>query len=173
MPKIRISAIAAIGETSRVLGDSVRNDLVFKLKADLAHFKKMTMGRPVIMGRKTWDSIDPKFRPLKGRANIVVTRNPGWKADGVIVANSVAEAIREAQELEIDEIFIIGGGEIYKQALPFTDRLYLTLVKSDAQGDVLFPEYENEFTKVVEPAKDDEQKGEENGIRYEFVTLER
>jgi len=142
MKKACISIIAAIGEETRALGKN--NQLLWRISPDLKRFKALTLGHPVIMGRKTFESIG---RPLLGRLNIVITRNEEFKAPGVILVHSLGEALEKAQKSE--KIFIIGGGELYKEALPLADKLYLTLVKSGADGDVFFPEYRNIFTKEI------------------------
>lgn len=161
----RISLIAAIGH-DRVIGTGT--DLPWRLPGDLAHFKEITKGHPVIMGRKTWDSLPEKFRPLPGRANFVVTRSGWYEAAGAQTAFSFPEALSHAKEAEgSDEIFIIGGGELYRAALPFASRLYLTLVDDPASGTVTFPDYPdfaNELSRETH---------EENGISYDWVVLER
>lgn len=162
----RISAIAAIGATTRALGKG--GDLLFKIPEDLAYFRSVTKGRPVIMGRKTWESLPDTSRPLPGRANIVITRQKDFEAIGAAVVPSVEEALAIARASEgADEIFVIGGGEIYREAMPHTSRLYLTLVDDDTLGDVEFPPYE-EFTVVV-----DKRAGEHKSPPITFLTLER
>lgn len=104
------------------------------------------MGHPVIMGRKTWESLPEKFRPLPGRTNIVVTRQADYKAEGAIVVNGLSDAFFAAEKaIGADETFIIGGGQIYAEALPYATRLYLTIVDDTAEADVFFPEYKQEF----------------------------
>ena len=162
----RISIIAAIGKDTRVLGKD--NDLVFKIPADLARFRTLTKGHPVVMGRKTWESLPDAARPLPGRANFVVTRQNAFDAPGALVCTSVEDAFEAAKKAEgADEVFVVGGGEIYTLALPFADRLYLTLVDSPAEGDVLFPDY-SAFTRVVEC-----EEHPEYDPPYEYVTLEK
>ncbi|KND46843.1 MAG: dihydrofolate reductase [Parcubacteria bacterium C7867-004] len=162
----RLSFIAAIGERSRVLGKD--GGLVWDLPGDLARFRSITKGHPVIMGRKTWESIPLKHRPMPARANIVVTRDAAYDAPGGIVCTSLPEAIERAKsEAGAEEIFIIGGTRLFEEAMPIADRLYLTLVDDDAEGDVFFPPYPD-FTKMIF-----EEAHEENGIRYRFVDLER
>lgn len=120
--------------------------LLWQLPGDLPRFKKLTMGHPIIMGRKTYESIG---KALPGRTNIVVTHNPNFVALGALGAKSLEQAFEIAKSSPgSEEAFVIGGGEIYKQALPFTNRLYLTLVESDEPGDTFFPEYESEFEVV-------------------------
>ena len=134
----------------------------------MARFKSLTMDHPVIMGRKTWESIPQKFRPLPGRSNIVVTRQSNYIALGAVCVDSLSRAIVEAAKAPgADEIFVIGGGELYSQALPLASRLYLTVIEDDLEGDVFFPEYP-EFTEVleVEPCKD-------NYPPFTFTTVSR
>mgnify|MGYP002622516283 CR=1 FL=1 len=160
-----ISIIAAIGERTRALGKD--NDLLFKISEDLKRFKALTTGHPIIMGRKTWESL-PRH-PLPGRINIVVTKQEGYEAEGALVVSSVEEALSKAKESPgNEEVFVIGGGEIYNAALPQTSRLYLTLIDYDSEGDVYFPPY-NEFSKTIEES----EPKEENGLSYTYVTLER
>lgn len=162
----RINAIAAIGARSRVLGKD--GDLVYKIPEDLKRFRELTTGHPVIMGRKTWESLPDSVRPLPGRANFVITRQKEYEALGAAVCPSVEDALEKAKgAVGSEEIFIIGGGEIYAEALPKTHRLYLTLIEDDAEGDTLFPEY-HEFTNVIST---EDHKDEE--LPYTYITLER
>ncbi|MEK7080068.1 MAG: dihydrofolate reductase [Patescibacteria group bacterium] len=161
-----ISLIAVMGARTRAIGKD--NDLLWRLPEELARFKRITLGHPVIMGRKTWESIPEKFRPLPGRTNVVVTRDTSYEAVGAEVAHSLEEALTQAKtQSGSEEIFIIGGAQLYAEALPIADRLYLTLVDDDKEGEAFFPDY-GAFMKIVE-----ETPGEENGIRYTFLTLER
>ncbi len=168
--KPRVSIIAAIGK-NRVLGKN--NQLLWHIPEDLKRFKTLTLGHPVIMGRKTFESIiEALGKPLLGRTNIVVTRSikdrPLWSGSEVQVVHSIEEALARAAELNHEEIFIIGGGQIYAQALPYADRLYLTLIDDEKGGDSYFPEYEKIFTKQIS-----EESGEHNGLKYRFVTLKK
>ena len=142
MNKPIISIIAAIGE-NRELGRD--NKLLWRIPEDLKRFRVLTEGHPIIMGRKTFESIG---RPLPKRTNIIITRQADYKAEGCIVVGSVEAAIAKAKEFDEQEIFIIGGGEIYKQALPMVDKLYLTVVKGSFHADVFFPDY-SEFAKII------------------------
>ncbi|MAG28596.1 dihydrofolate reductase [bacterium] len=137
-----ISAIAAVGK-NRELGKSGK--IPWYIPGELKHFKEITMGHPVIMGRKTHESIG---RALPGRTNIVITRNPDYKAEGCVVVSLIEDAITEAKKHEKEEVFIIGGGEIYKLAWPYIDRLYLTIINKSFEADTFFPEY-SEFDKVI------------------------
>jgi dihydrofolate reductase len=157
---VRICLVAAMSE-NHVIG--VNNALPWKIPEDMKHFVSLTMGRPVIMGRKTFESIK---KPLPGRTNIVISRN--FKAAGVTVVRSLPEAVAEAKKIagrdRQKEIMIIGGGQIYEQALPFADRLYLTIVHKKIEGDTYFPKY---IKKDWRETARDERDG------YSFVTLER
>lgn len=162
----QISIIVAHSQ-NMVIGKG--NDLIWEIPDDHIRFKKITMGHPVIMGRKTWESIPLKFRPLPGRTNFVITRDDSYSAPGAIVATSISDAVVQAQSAPgNEEIFIVGGGEIYKQALPLTNRLYVTLVDKEADGDVFFPEYSNLFTKKIS-----EEHKEFEGLKYSYLILEK
>ncbi|HEY0010952.1 MAG TPA: dihydrofolate reductase [Candidatus Paceibacterota bacterium] len=162
----RISAVAAIGTRTRALGKE--GALIWSFPEDVRRFKALTLGHPVVMGRKTWESIPNKYRPLPGRTNIVVTRSADFSAEGAVVVHSLEEALSAAKGAPgSEEICIIGGGEIYRLALPFTDRLYLTLVDDDMEGDAYFPEYP-EFTNVIE-----DERHPEDIPPYAFITLDR
>lgn len=162
MKKARVSAIAAITAKDRGLGKD--NRLLWKIPEDMAHFKKTTLGHPVITGRKNFESMG---RALPGRMNIIVTRDRTYRKENCVVVNSIEGAIEKARMLDNEEVFIIGGGEIYKAALPYTDRLYLTVIEGEREADVFFPDYA-EFTKKIS-----EEKHEHDNIPYAFVTLER
>ena len=130
-----ISLIAALA-ANRAIGKD--NELLWQLPEDMRHFRETTRGKPVIMGRKTWESLPEAFRPLPGRHNIVVSRDPDYQAAGATLTGSLADALRQAADVE--EVFVIGGGELYSQALPLASRLYLTEIEQDFDGDVFFPE---------------------------------
>lgn len=139
---MRLSIIVAMSR-NRVIGRD--GGLPWKLSADLQRFKKLTMGHPIIMGRKTFDSIG---RILPGRTSIVISRQPSYHLDGALTARSLQEAIQAAGNA--DEVFVIGGGEVYSQALPLADRLYVTAVQTDSQGDTFFPELDGTQWRLVE-----------------------
>ncbi|HVM73459.1 MAG TPA: dihydrofolate reductase [Candidatus Paceibacterota bacterium] len=170
MNKPRISIVVAIGNGrlhNRVLGKG--NELIWHIPDDLKRFRDLTRGHPVVMGRKTFESIVAmRGSGLPNRPNIVVTRDPNWEFKDAIVAHSLEEGIAKAKELDQEEIFIGGGGEIYTQALPLVDKLYLTLIDDEKEGDSFFPAYEDEFTK-----KTFEEAREWNGLKYRWVDLER
>lgn len=160
-PIVMVAAIAS----NRVIGSA--GDLPWRLPADLRRFKAVTLGKPMIMGRKTFDSIG---RPLPGRRTIVVTRNPYWSADGVETAPSLAAALALAAAGSPDEIVIAGGGEIYTQALPLADRLRLTWVDASPEGDALFPEVDT--TAWRETARE-QHAADEGRPAFVFVDYER
>ena len=175
MKKPIVSAIAAIGVNNRALGKD--NKLLWSIPEDLKRFREITRGHPVIMGRKTCESIlkYTSGKPLPDRPNIVVTRNPQGETlgvKGIIVTHTVEEALEKAKDLDQEEVFIIGGGEIYTAALPYTDKLYLTLIEDknplDETPDTFFPPFEDQF-----PNKTFEKECEWDGIKYRWVNLER
>lgn len=146
-------------------GIGKNNQLMWHIPGELPRFKSITTGHPVIMGRKTFESIG---RPLPNRTNTVVTQNPNFRAGNCKIAGSIDEAIEMAKrEPGSDEIFIIGGGQIYQQAISKADRLYLTLVEGDFGADTFFPDYST-FTKVIS-----EEPHSEGGYKYKFLTLEK
>ena len=154
-----IAAIARNGAIGR------GNELLWRLPEDLKHFKRTTLGHPVVMGRKTWESIG---RPLPGRRNIVVTRDPQWQASGAERAGSLDEALALARDEA--KLFVIGGAQIYAQALPIADELVLTEIDAEAaEADIFFPAWDRAaFTR--EPG--DEHRSEQ-GFTYRFVTYQR
>lgn len=155
-----LSIICAMGK-NRAIGRN--NKLLWDIPDDLKHFKKITSGHAVIMGRKTFASLP---HSLPGRANIVITNDPGFKAEGCVVCYSIEEALAEAKKIEKNEIFIIGGGAIYKQTINMADKLYLTIVDDEpADADAFFPDY-SEFKKILK-----EEHRETNGLKYKFVEL--
>ncbi len=141
------------------------NALPWRLSSDLKRFRCITMGHPIIMGRKTYESIG---RPLDGRKNIVITRNPEFRPDGVTVAGSIDEALGLAND---DEIMIIGGADIYAQTLSRADRIHLTLIHENFDGDAYFPEIDSKEWKEAE--REDIEPGVDAAFGYSFVTLER
>jgi len=162
MNKPKISLIAACSE-NRVIGKEGK--IPWHIADDFRRFKERTLGHVIIMGRKTYESIG---RPLPGRTNIVITRDSGREILGCLVVSSFAEAFEKAGELENEEVFVIGGGQIYTEALPLADRLYLTLVHAIMDGDAFFPEYADMFGKVITS-----EDFEEAGQYLTYLTLER
>ena len=159
----KISIIVAMAK-NRVIG--IDNQLPWHLSADLKRFKALTLGNPIIMGRKTHESIG---KPLPGRQNIIVTRNQDYKTEGCDIAHDLAAAIDMAEPDK--EIFIIGGAQIYQQALSSVNYLYLTLVDIECQGDAHFPEWEHK--EWQERAREDHPADDRNDYAYSFVDLER
>ncbi len=160
-----LSLIAALGR-NRAIG--YQNQLPWRLPADLQHFKQLTMGHHMLMGRKTFDSIG---RPLPGRTSIIITRQPDYNVAGCLIAHSLAEAIALAKERGEQEAFVIGGAEIYAQALPLTDRMYLTWVEAEPEADAFFPVFdENEWETSAEAGFAADEK---NQYAMKFVTLKR
>jgi len=149
---------------NRVIG--IRNTLPWHLPADFRHFKKTTLGKPVLMGRKTYDSIG---KPLPGRMNIIVTQDKSFQAPGTVIVHSIEEALQAAGNTE--EIMVIGGASFYAQLLPRADRLYLTLVHHNFEGDAWFPAYNP--TEWREIGRIDHPADAENPYPYTFLTLER
>jgi len=159
----RIALIAAMTE-NRVIGRE--NRLPWRLSADLRRFKSLTMGKPVIMGRKTYESIG---KPLPGRSNIVVTRDRDYRAQGCRVVHSLEQALEAAAGH--DEVMVIGGAQLYRQTLDRAERMYLTLVKTELDGDTLFPQIEMRHWRELE--RESHRADEKNEYDYDFVTLER
>lgn len=163
-------AIIVAHSSNRVIG--IGNKLPWYLPEDLKYFKRITQGKPIIMGRKTFESIG---RPLPGRANIVITRDQQWQAEGVRVVHGLDEAIELAGDIAlidgVEEALVIGGAEIYAQALPRVDRLYLTEVHTELEGDAWFPELDRAHWQ--EMLREDFPAQEPNPYDYSFVVLDR
>ena len=159
MGKPTISIIVAMAK-DRVIGKD--NEMPWHLPADLQHFRKMTSGKPIIMGRKTYESIG---RPLPKRHNIIISRNSDYEVEGCDVVNSLDAALEVAGDVE--EIFIIGGGFLYDQTIDAADRLYLTFIDLEIDGDTFFPEYEHLNIKKI--ASEAHKKDGKNPYDYEFA----
>jgi dihydrofolate reductase len=140
----RIAYVVAMDD-NRLIGRD--NDLPWRLPDDMRWFREKTMGKPCVMGRKTYDSLPARFRPLPGRLNIVVTRQLDYDAPGAVVAHSVEEALRAAGGAK--EIIIVGGAELFRALMPVVDRLYLTQIHGEAEGDVFFPTYDPDAWREV------------------------
>lgn len=160
-----ISIIVAVSQNG-VIGKD--NQLIWRLPDDLKRFKNLTLGHPIIMGRKTFDSIG---KALPGRTSIVITRNPDFSAENVIVVHNLVDAIKKAQETGTDEAFVIGGGNIYKQALAVSEKLYLTKVHAEIEGDTYFevPDIQNWQEVERIPHESDER----HQFSFEFIDLTR
>ena len=162
---MRISIIAAIAEND-VIGRG--GQLPWHLAGDLRRFKRLTMGHTIVMGRKTWESIG---RPLAGRRIVVISRQPGYQADGVEVIAGLDEALQSAAAAGDDEVFIIGGAEIYRLAMPRADRLYLTRVHANVEGDARFPEFEPGQWRLEESER--HAADDRNDYSFTFELYER
>lgn len=165
-----VSAIVAVSENG-IIGR--KGDLPWRLPDDMKFFQRTTMGHHVITGRKNWDSIPLKYRPLKGRPNIVVTRNADFEAPGAVVVGSLSEALALARHEGETEAFIIGGGEIYMQALRerLVDRLYITRVHAHIDGDTSFPSItSNEWKEVW---REEHAADTQHAHAFTFLKLER
>ena len=136
------------------------------LPEDMVHFKRMTMGWPVIMGRKTWDSLPPRFRPLPGRSNVVVTRQAQWVAQGALVANSVLDALKLCEGSS--EVWVIGGAQIYAQTEPLAQRIEVTEIAQDFEGDAFAPKLGTHWTEAAREAH-----VSSNGLKFSFITYKK
>ncbi|TBR19100.1 MAG: dihydrofolate reductase [Chitinophagaceae bacterium] len=161
-----ISLIVA-ASTNNAIGKG--NKLLWSLPNDMRHFKNTTWAMPVVMGRKTFDSMGGK--PLSGRKNIIITRQKDWKAEGVISASDLESAIAVAEKIDAKELFVIGGGEIYLQTLPLANTIYLTRVHAEILGDVFFPELDINLWKQVK--NQFLSKDEKHAFDYSFQFWER
>lgn len=161
--------IAAVAENNAI---GINNKMPWYLPGDLRYFKAVTMGKPIIMGRKTFDSLR---KPLPGRTNIVITRDDDWHHEGVKVVHSLDEALALAEDIALingnDEVMVIGGAQIYKQALDKADRLYLTKVYQSFEGDAFFPDI-NE-SNWLETARQDMQSEDEEPLTFSYLVLDR
>lgn len=146
------------------------NTMPWYLPEDLIHFKKCTQGDPVIMGRKTWDSLPAKFRPLPERANIVITRCDTWHEEGAIVTTTLEDALNKAKELSPNHIWVMGGAQIYSAALPYASYAYVTEIKETYEGDVYAPELLPEEWEIIEAG---EVQKSASGLKYRFLTYQR
>lgn len=154
---------------NRTIG--IDNKLPWYLPNDLKYFKQVTMGKPIIMGRKTYESIG---KPLPGRTNIVISRNPDYQAEGIVVVSSLQQALDKAEDISFinghDEVMVIGGAEIYNQGLASADRLYITHVHADVEGDAFFPQVD--WNDWQEQAREDFPAEGPNPYDYSFVVYD-
>ncbi|RLA21048.1 MAG: type 3 dihydrofolate reductase [Gammaproteobacteria bacterium] len=160
---MRLSLIAAMAN-NRVIG--IENRLPWQLSADLQHFKKITMGKPILMGRKTYESIG---RPLPGRENIVLTRDKSFSAEGCTIYHSIDEALEATRTYE--EVMVIGGDSFYRQLISKADSLYLTFIELDIEGDAFFPEYS--LGEWEETERESFEASDETNFGYHFTVWER
>ena len=157
----KISLICAIAE-NRAIGKN--NQLLWHIPEDFKFFKAKTMGHVIVMGQKTFESIG---KPLPNRITIVLSNDPACNIEGVIMARTFEEVFQKAREIEKEEVFICGGGSVYAQTIGMANKLYLTVVEGDFDGDVFFPPYE-EFAKIVSKRKSDDEN-----FKYTFLELEK
>ncbi|MGE6488751.1 dihydrofolate reductase [Paenisporosarcina sp. NPDC076898] len=157
-----ISLIVA-HDINRVIGKD--NKMPWHIPNELAYFKEKTMGKAIVMGRNTFESIG---RPLPGRLNIVISRNTAYKADGVTVVHSIEDAIELARKHH-EEVMIIGGEQIFKEVLPYTDLMYVTLIQKEFEGDTFFPSYDREWSiaSASKPITTD------NGLKYQYLIYKK
>ena len=160
---MRLSIIAAMS-ANRVIGNN--NNLPWRLPADLKRFKSLTLGHHLIMGRKTFESIG---QPLPGRTTVVITHQTGFAPEGVLVAHSIDQALQMASG--DDEVFVAGGAQIYQQMLPRADRLYLTSIHEEFEGDTDFPEFEESDWQLI--SEEDHAADEKNPYSYSFLIYEK
>ena len=158
-----ISIIVAM-DTNRVIGKD--NQMPWHMPADLRHFKEMTMGKPIVMGRKTYDSIG---RPLPGRRNVIITRQQDLKIEGVEIVHSLPEALKLLTAEP--EIMIIGGGQVFNEALPLATRLYFTIIEHEFAGDTYFPAWEKSDWQLIE--QEAHPADEKNPYPYQFAVFQR
>jgi dihydrofolate reductase len=166
---VEICLIAAMSSVNRAIGKD--NQLLWQIPEDMKRFRQLTTGHPVIMGRKTWESLPEKFRPLPKRTNIVISSNPSYEAPGATVCPGLLGALGFLAVGGLGDktqVFVIGGGQLYAEALPRANRLYLTLIEDEPEADTFFPDYGNEFrvcsTSEIRTA---------GNLEYTFVDLER
>ncbi len=163
---LEIGIVVAMGKNREI---GMEGELLWYIPEDLKRFKELTLGHPIIMGRKTFESIIKILgKPLPGRTNIVITRNKEWKYEGILITHSFEEALEKAKEINPDKIFIGGGAQIYTLALPYVTNLYLTLIDDEKKSDSFFPPYEHIFTKKIF-----EELREHNGLKYTWLNLEK
>jgi dihydrofolate reductase len=161
---VTVALVAAVARGG-VIGR--RGAIPWHLPEDVARFKELTKGHAVVMGRRTWDSLPDRFRPLPDRRNVVVTRNADWHAEGAEHAGSLVEALALLDDDE--RVFVIGGAEIYAEALPFADEMFLTEIGEDVAGDTFFPEWDR--TAFVQASRD--ERVSDDGVHFAFVTYRR
>ncbi|WP_106917402.1 dihydrofolate reductase [Chryseobacterium aurantiacum] len=156
--------VVAMGEKNEI---GFENQLLWHLPKDLKHFKDLTSGHPIIMGRKTYESIG---KPLPNRTNIVVSRKKDWFEEGILIVGSLKEAMKFAKKID-EEVFVIGGGNIYEQTMEMVDKLEVTLVKADLKADTFFPKINEKIWKKTNEVC--HEKDEKNGYDFCFQTFEK
>lgn len=163
-----ISLIVAVSE-NMVIGKD--NKLAWHLPEDMNYFSNMTKGHSIIMGRKNWESIPKKYRPLPERKNIVVTRNNKFEDKGAIIVNSIEKAVEKARRFDEEEIFIIGGGEIYKLGFAYVDKLYITEIYANIDGNTYFPKWNKENWKEI--SRISHPKDEKHEFDFDYVIYKK
>lgn len=148
-------------DDNRIIGRGL--EIPWRIKADMENFKKITSGHPVVMGRKTWESLPPKFRPLPNRTNIVLSKDLNWRAEGALVRSSVVDVVMDHGS----DLFVIGGEKVYEAFLSHTKKLYVTRVYGKYEGDIFFPSYDRDF---VERSRS--ELFDENGVKFRFLEFE-
>ena len=156
-------SLIVVHDLNRVIGQD--NKMPWHIPNELAYFKEKTMGKAIVMGRSTFESIG---RPLPGRLNIVITRNTSYEAAGVTVVHSIEEAIETANQHH-EEVMIIGGEQIFKEVLPYADLLYITLIQHEYEGDTYFPSYEHDW-EIISTS---EKNTTDSGIQYTYMLFKR
>lgn len=165
-PRPLVALIAAVARHG-VIGRG--NTLPWHLPEDLKHFRETTQGHVVLMGRRTWESLPPRFRPLPGRRNLVLTQQPGWQAEGAEPVPSIEAALARLQGHA--RVFVIGGAAVYTAALPLADELWLTEIDAGFEGDVHFPAFDR--TLFAETSRQRQQAAPPNDFSFDFVTYRR
>ena len=156
-------SLIVVHDLNRVIGQD--NKMPWHIPNELAYFKEKTMGKAIVMGRSTFESIG---RPLPGRLNIVITRNNSYRAEGVTVVHSIEEAIKVANKHH-EDVMVIGGEQIFKEVLPYADLLYITLIEHKFKGDTFFPSYEQNW----EVMSTSEQHSTDSGLKYTYMLYKR
>ena len=161
---MKLSIVAAVARGGVIGRD---NAIPWRIPEDARRFRTLTMGHPVVMGRRTWDSLPDRYRPLPGRRNVVLSRNPDWHAEGAERAGSLDDALRQLDGAP--RVFVIGGATVYAAALPIADELLLTEIDTDVEGDTVFPPFDAaEFEETSR-----ERHVSETGVSFSFVTRVR
>ncbi len=163
-----ISMIAAMG-SNRVIGKD--NDIPWHLPDDFKYFKESTKNHHVIMGRKNWESLPPRFQPLPDRPNFVITRQKNYPAEGATIFRSLEDALSKAREMGEKEVFIIGGGEIYREGLFLAEKIYLTEINGAFQGQTTFPEFDKE--QWVEISREHHDVDDRHEYSFDFVVYQK
>ena len=165
---MKVSLVAAVAQNG-VIGKN--NDLPWRLPDDMKFFMNVTKGHYVILGRKNFESLPEKYKPLPNRTNVVVTRQKDYEAQGCIVVNNIEDALKTARDGNEQEVMVIGGSDIYALALPYAHRLYITEIHADVDGDVHFPQYDKTVWKEISRVQ--HEKDERHAYAFDFVVYEK